>query len=104
MTIYSAHDFQIGNLLMNMLPSNNFTIIPYSASVKFELYLVGNNNFVVQTVFDGAPFLLEGCKELMCPIDNWFEYMNKVLYTDPAQIDEQCNMPVQQSDYSANWK
>lgn len=36
--MYSAHDFQIANILRQLNPSFNFTYIKYASQVYFELY------------------------------------------------------------------
>jgi hypothetical protein len=35
---YSGHDTQVANILLQLMPSFNFTYIPYSSSIRLELY------------------------------------------------------------------
>jgi len=36
--MYSAHDFQIANILYQLNPAYNFTYVKYASQVYFELY------------------------------------------------------------------
>lgn len=36
--LYSMHDFQIANMLQQIVPSYNFTYIPYASTIFLETY------------------------------------------------------------------
>jgi len=86
MQFFSAHDFQVANLLMSLQPSFNETVINYASTVKFELYRKGPT-FYVKTIYNGREFIFEECANLAnCEVSNWLNHMSKHFYMDWDQI------------------
>jgi len=61
--MYSAHDFQIANILYQLNPAFNFTYIKYASTVYFEIYRgkdsgqqQGSNSFYVKPIYNGQDF------------------------------------------------
>jgi hypothetical protein len=73
---YSGHDFQVANILLQLVPSFNFTYVPYSSSIRFELYQQGTELYVI-TNYNGKDFVLERCDfEKTCELDGFLGRMN----------------------------
>lgn len=54
--LYSMHDFQVANMLQQIVPSYNFTYIPYASNIFLETYKIkgkDDNNIFVKTVYNG---------------------------------------------------
>lgn len=79
--IYSAHDFQIANLMIAIKPEYELNKVPYASTIKFELYNNSLGEYTVNTVYNGEYLRLGDCDAKNCPIDKWFDYMNSKLYT-----------------------
>ena len=58
--VYSAHDFQIANILTQLFPSMNYTEIPYASNIQFELYQKGLS-FYVTTSYNGKKLPFDEC-------------------------------------------
>ena len=94
--LYSAHDFQIANIIYHMNRNYNFTYVKYASNFYFELYKDSQNAFFVRTMYNGDLYPIEGCpnntikmsylgKTLdgLCPIQDFVKAMNDILVTDP---------------------
>ena len=52
--LYEAHDNQVANTLEQLVPSFNFTDIPYSSTLYFELQIKSANKYI-KTSYNGQP-------------------------------------------------
>ena len=50
--LYSAHDFQIANILYQLNPDFNMTYIKYASNIYFELY-EDSEKFYVRPLYNG---------------------------------------------------
>jgi len=106
--MYSAHDFQIANILYQLNPSFNFTYIKYASQVYFELYREkrAGEMFYVKPIYNGQNFPIKGCSETLltsyrrdgeveevdglCELSTFLTSLKDVLYTDEADLKEKC--------------
>ena len=97
--IYSAHDFQIANLMIALKPEYELNVVPYASTIKFELYKNNLNEYTVNSIYNGEHLKLGDCEQEYCPIDKWFAYMNKQLYTKNDELMAQCALTPTADDY-----
>ena len=97
---YSVHDFQIANLLVQLVPNYNFTIIDYAANFRFELYRKGLS-FFIKTIYNGDEIIFDNCKEhTMCNHFEWITYMKHRIWVDQAEkIKQKCNQEPTEENY-----
>ena len=99
--MYSAHDFQIANLLVQLVPSMNITNIPYAANIQFELYNKGNS-FFVKSLYNGQKISFEECDGYQdCSLGDWLTVMESRIYNGNGgaeqyrdEIAQKCNQKV----------
>jgi hypothetical protein len=58
--IYSAHDYQIANIMIQIDPTFILDVVPYASTVMFELYKKGNGYFV-KTIYNGQTLKFDQC-------------------------------------------
>ncbi|EGC38841.1 hypothetical protein DICPUDRAFT_96769 [Dictyostelium purpureum] len=78
--LFSGHDDSVGpftNLfgLMKEWP-------PYASHVELELWSDSKKNYFLQFKCNGESFTLNGCSDVMCPIDSFFEVAYSILVPD----------------------
>lgn len=113
--MYSAHDFQIANILYQLNPSFNFTYIKYASTVYFELYRQkeGGDTFYVKPIYNGQNFPINGCNNTvltsyredseleavdgLCELNLFLEKIQDVLITDEDNLKSLCNEDGMQS-------
>lgn len=96
--MYSAHDDNIANSLMFLQPYNyDFSYIPYSSSLLFELHYDSDcvsikkdrSCFKLMIYHDNTPLKFEACldanskrgsKSDICLIDDFLQYFNKIKF------------------------
>ena len=85
--LYSAHDTNVANFLMQINPSFQFKYIPYASNIYFELHKMGGDvhsgreHRAVRVVYNGKPLYLERCGgHTMCPIELFFDHMREYLF------------------------
>lgn len=63
--LYSMHDTDIGNLLYSLVPSYNFTWVPYASSIVFEVYRDHHEDKVghVRCWYNGMQMDIDGCSK-----------------------------------------
>lgn len=91
--LYSAHDTNIANFLMQINPSFDFKSIPYASNIYFELHkmegMEGKQNRFVRMMYNGRPLSLEKCRgHTMCPLDLFIDHMENYLYN--GNLREAC--------------
>ncbi|KAN0041333.1 hypothetical protein ACTFIV_003871 [Dictyostelium citrinum] len=80
--VFSGHDDSVGpftNLfgLMKEWP-------PYASHVELELWADQKDNYFLQFKFNGQSYTLNGCENVMCPIDSFFETAYSILVPNYA--------------------
>lgn len=78
---HSAHDTQIANILTQIIPSYNYSAVPYASSIIFEFY-EQEDDFTIRTLFNGQALELPGCEGKDCSYKKFFDYMNGRLFID----------------------
>lgn len=80
--IYSAHDDNIANWLMQLNPGLHFPGIRYSASIYFEVYKrKETGKKFVRTVYNAVPLNLEACSDdPFCEADRFETQMKNQFY------------------------
>lgn len=89
--LYSAHDTQIANLLNQLTPSYNYTGIPYSSHIAFELYrqIISNSTLSqykhsVKATYNNEPMQLTNCGSgEVCSSQNFINGTNTILFVLP---------------------
>ena len=96
--LYSGHDDQVANILTQILPSFNYTYIPYVSNIYFEFHQQ-NGISKVMTKFNGNEMKLDGCDNTLCDYDQFMDHMSKVLELNPEEVQKQCAVEPTDDDY-----
>jgi hypothetical protein len=88
--IYSAHDFQIANILVSMVPDLEQNVVHYASNIVFEL-TKKNDEYFVESRYNGNTLDFTTCKgQIKCPIDQWLQHLEQHLETDEAKVESDC--------------
>lgn len=84
--LYSAHDTNVANFLIQINPSYQFKYIPYASNIYFELHKIdevnGKESRAVRVMYNGKPLNLEKCGgQTMCPLELFIDHMRDHLFT-----------------------
>ena len=78
--LFSAHDSNIANHLVQYSPNYIFNGIPFAASIYFELYDVFGV-WYVRASYNGQTLPLSGCNGLStCQLEPFLQHMQDALY------------------------
>ena len=88
--IYSAHDFQIANILVSIVPDLEQNVVHYASNIVFEL-TKKDGAFFVQSRYNGNTLDFDACKgEIKCPVDKWLQALQVHLEIDPTKVESAC--------------
>lgn len=91
--LYSAHDENIANWLVQLNPGFNWLGIQFASQIKIEVYQVRNEDqFFVQMLYNGAPLRLEMCWSTLCSMEEFFDQMDKFSLPS-SEIEAACTAP-----------
>ena len=89
--MYSAHDTQIANLVVQ-ITDNDFKLntCPFASTLKFEVYQQGYN-YSIRTLYNNKPIKFKECVEVeICPIDIFINRLFKKITYNEAEIKNKC--------------
>lgn len=93
--LYSMHDTDIGNLLYSLVPSYNFSYVPYASNIIFEVYKAPQEDKTgfVRAWYNGMQMDIDGCSKDACTIEEFTNSLRKnLVVADPASLKQQCDM------------
>ena len=64
--LYSAHDDNIANMLVQLNPTFKWLGIRYASNIKFEVYERSDSSFMIYVIYNGKPLQLEKCAMIFC--------------------------------------
>ncbi|KAF2072873.1 hypothetical protein CYY_005821 [Polysphondylium violaceum] len=78
--LFSGHDDSVGPLV------NLFGLLvdwpPYASHVELELWSDSSNDKYIQFKYNGESYVLDGCSDVMCPVDDFIEIAYSLLVPD----------------------
>ncbi|EGC31876.1 hypothetical protein DICPUDRAFT_82266 [Dictyostelium purpureum] len=82
--LFSGHDTTIGAIanlfgLLGEWPS-------YASHIEMELWSNSNKNYFLQFKYNGESFQLNGCGDIMCPIETFFNIANSLIVPNYSDI------------------
>jgi hypothetical protein len=97
-TLYSAHDYQIANMLMYLLPSNiDWYMVPYASNIQLELVSDASGAFMVNSYYNGKKMGFEACVDAKDPSPlncSYEEFVGLMKQLEPqGEIEELCQEP-----------
>lgn len=111
--IYSAHDFQIANIIVSIAPKLEQNVVHYASNIVFELTRKDGAYFV-QSRYNGETIDFDGCgDQVKCPIEKWLGAMESLIgietnaKADAAKVEYACQVsPTEaelENDIVSNW-
>lgn len=78
--LYSAHDTNIANWLVQFNPSYDWFGIPYAANIHIEMWQDNSNNNFFKFVYNGVAHKLESCATSLCTEAEFLQHLKRQTY------------------------
>ena len=99
--IYSAHDMQIANIMVQIRPEEELNVVPFASNVVFEVWQNGYN-YKIRSKYNNKPIEFktnpgfrceQDDKGHFCTPDAFFNYMDQRLILNATSLQNQCDEP-----------
>ena len=89
--LYSAHDFQIANVMVQLKPELTLDGVPYASNVAMELWKAKDGSYKVRTTYNNVPVTFDTCDyQDFCEISQFKAHIDERLVVKPEETHQLC--------------
>ena len=104
MLIFSAHDTQVANMLVQITDTGyQVDSCPFASNLKLEIHKRGYN-YSVRTLYNNSALMFNDCHGEHCPIDVFINRLANKVILNEQEVKKQCYTKVNDSNELINGK